>query len=274
MREHVRLCDGESVVGDKFIRALVAIDEKISPRSCPDQPVSAYLGADINDSKETAKFLRSGLNPLLIKYNCGLVLVHHTPKTNQRDTTGGLPQTGCMLALVPPISRTGAARVWSLNRKSLRLFKFIAAKRGSRIGSADDISGDRETSRYFAHSIGSNMFWRDAEQTAVTAAKNEPSKRDDILALIPAVGSIAKKSGDLARRSTDAADRCSQDGRIHFRSDRERNRFHMARQTSKDPTGDPFGAIWRNRQNRHRNLQKMTKTMSAFWLVYSRKEVL
>jgi len=49
-------------------------------------PLLAYLGADINDAKETAAFLRNGLNPLLEQYNCGVIINHHTPKVINRDT--------------------------------------------------------------------------------------------------------------------------------------------------------------------------------------------
>src|SRR5438132_11882747 len=54
-------------------------------------PYTAYLGADIKDDGENTQFLRNGLNPLLTRYQCAAIPIHHTPKTNFRDTTNWKP---------------------------------------------------------------------------------------------------------------------------------------------------------------------------------------
>ena len=94
-------------------------------------PLLAYLGADVNVAAETAKFLRNGLNPLLAKYDCAAILVHHTPKANNRDTSN-YRQSDWQYA------GAGSADITNWTRSILviepthapHVFKFIAAKRG------------------------------------------------------------------------------------------------------------------------------------------------
>ena len=50
-------------------------------------PYTAYLGAEIKDDKANNLFLRTGLNPILTRHNCAAIPIHHTPKTNFRDTS-------------------------------------------------------------------------------------------------------------------------------------------------------------------------------------------
>ena len=193
MREHVRHVTENGRLSDKFIREVVEpLMKKFRRDSCPDQPISS-TPARTSRAKETAKFLQPGLNPRLIKYNCGLVLVHHTPKTNQRDTTEWKATSDIFSSWCRRYHEGCRACLVIEPQKSSQAFKFIAAKRGSRI-EGPTIFPAIARRPVFQPFDRPNMFWRDAEQTEVKAAKNEPSKRDDILALIPEVGSIAKKA--------------------------------------------------------------------------------
>jgi hypothetical protein len=54
-------------------------------------PYTSYSGCDIKDDGENSRFLRNGLNPLLTRHKCAVDLVHHTPKTNFRDTKNWKP---------------------------------------------------------------------------------------------------------------------------------------------------------------------------------------
>ncbi len=125
-------------------------------------PFLAYLGGDVSNAEDTAAFLRNGLNPVLTKYRCACILNHHTPKVTNRDTSGWRASewmyagagsaditNWCRAALV--IAATHAPHV----------FKFIAAKRGGRIGWVNE-QGEKETMRYYCHA-SAGLYWRAAE---------------------------------------------------------------------------------------------------------------
>ena len=49
-------------------------------------PLSAYVGKDLKDEESVHEFFRVWLTPVLKKRNCGMLGIHHTPKTNFRNT--------------------------------------------------------------------------------------------------------------------------------------------------------------------------------------------
>ena len=198
-------------VPEKARTGLAFINEVVEPllkEHRPDilriNPFQAYLGGDITKPEVTAAFLRNGLNPLLDRFNCGLILVHHTPKVTNRDTTEWRASDWMYAG-------AGAADVTNWTRSALvidattnpQVFKFIAAKRASRIGWVDDFTGEREFVRYFAHGGDGKICWHDASEEEAQSAKDAPRKALDVLALVPENGSISKnallsKAGDLA----------------------------------------------------------------------------
>ena len=163
-------------------------------------PFLAYLGADVNDAEQTAAFLRNGLNPLLAKHRVACIVNHHTPKVTNRDTSNWRPSDWCY-------SGAGSADVTNWTRAALvidptflpHVFKFIAAKRGPRIGWVD-AEGQRAYDRYFCHAT-TGLYWREATQDdmeAVEAAKDakkrgKPIKTAaDMKALVPLTDAIPK----------------------------------------------------------------------------------
>ena len=108
-----------------------------------------------------SRFLRNGINPLLEKYQCAAIVVHHTPKTNFR-TTENWKATDWMYAGAGAADITNWARgVLVLDPTSARgVFKLIAAKRGSRIG-WEDVLGRKQDIRYFSW-VDKGIAWREA----------------------------------------------------------------------------------------------------------------
>jgi hypothetical protein len=108
--------------------------EKQRPDLVRLNPLQAYLGGHIKDPEVTSDFLRIGLNPLLAQYQCACIVVHQTPKTNFRDTA---PWTASDWMY----AGAGAADIMNWARAILiidptddpRMFRFVAAKRASRI---------------------------------------------------------------------------------------------------------------------------------------------
>jgi len=197
----------KSLTGTAFLSMVAQLLEKHRPDILRIDPLLAYLGADVNSASDVAKFLRNGLNPLLDKYECGGIICHHTPKAVNRDTSQWRPSdwmyagagsadltNWCRAALVIDPTHSG------------HVFRFIAAKRGGRIGWYNDV-GERVYDRYFCHTDGS-ICWREAtpDEIAATQAKKaggKPAKTaGDLLALVPPDGTIAKNM--LLRNAQDS----------------------------------------------------------------------
>ena len=96
----------------------------------------------------------------------------------------------------------GAADITNWSRAALiidptedpHIFRFIAAKRASRIGWTDDLTGEREYIRHFAHGDNGSIYWREAMAEEIErAGKNgKRPRKTDLLALVPSEGTIEK----------------------------------------------------------------------------------
>jgi hypothetical protein len=201
---------GNSVlyVSERARTGVVLLAEVVEPlleKHRPDilriDPLLAYLGADINDAKETAAFLRNGLNPLLEKHNCGAIINHHTPKVINRDTKGWRP-SDWMYAGAGSADLTNWARAILVidPTHANHVFKFIAAKRGGRIGWRHE-DGDVKYDRLFCHDTAGGLAWRDAtvdDELAIEIKKPKKSggskTKEDLYDLVPVEGTIPKNA--------------------------------------------------------------------------------
>ncbi len=159
------------------------LDRLLSEHPCDIvriDPLFAFFGAKIEESEKLSAFLRGGINPILHKHNVGLILAHHTPKTNYRDTSRWTHTDYSY-------SGAGGAELTNWARAMLVLdathtpgtFKLVAAKRGARIGWRDS-SDAREFIRYFRHSRQEGIiFWEegDEDEVACDEAKKKASTR-------------------------------------------------------------------------------------------------
>lgn len=193
----------KATTGSTFLKQIVSNAlRQHQPDVMRLDPFMAYIGADVSDAKETASFLRNGLNPMLEEHRCGLILNHHTPKVVNRDTSQWRPSDWMY-------SGGGSADVTNWARAILvidpthdpRVFKFIGAKRGRRLQWAD-ADGEPEIERFYSHAPGSAMFWTassDEEVTRMESKKpktggNAPSAAtpEDVMALVPLEGCISR----------------------------------------------------------------------------------
>ena len=180
--------------GHEFLEKIV---KPLMNRHRPDllriNPFQAYLGGDIKDPAVTAAFLRAGLNPLLEQFQCGCILVHHTPKLTFRDTSEWKASDWMYAG-------AGAADITNWCRAALvidpttspHIFRFIAAKRASRIGWINDLTDQKESVRHFAHDDNERIYWREASVDEVKGAKETQKKPEDLMILVPIEGSIPK----------------------------------------------------------------------------------
>jgi len=197
--ERVIYIKEKALTGENFIRQLRRLVQKHRPDIIRIDPLHAYAGGDVCDPAITTPFLRNGLNPILEEFRCAAIVCHHTPKTTYRDTAKW-NASDWMYAGAGNADVTNWARA-ILVIDSTRVhgaFVFRAAKRGSRIGWADD-DGHRVYDRVFCHHAGDAIFWRDAtdeEMECVASAKakrGEPLKtKEDLKALVPLDETIPK----------------------------------------------------------------------------------
>ncbi len=202
IRDCVLYVSERTHTGHSFLGSVVApLLEKHRPDILRIDPLLAYLGADVNVAEATAAFLRTGLNPLLEQFNCGVIINHHTPKVTNRDTSnwrasdwmyagaGSADVTNwCRAALV--IDPTHAGHV----------FKLIAAKRGGLIGWRND-AGEKIYERLFCHERNGGICWLEAteedmaQMEAAKPGKRGPVKtKEDLKALVPMNDAISKSA--------------------------------------------------------------------------------
>lgn len=162
-------------VNDKIgPKAIQIIDQILSKRPCDLlilNPYTAYLPGSIMDDEANSAFLRADLQRLANKHNCALLIVHHTPKTNFRGSTKSWSIMDWMY------SGAGAAVLTNWARAILAIdplgasgvFRFIAAKRGARIGWEEPIN-------YFRHDVRPGvLLWSKASPSEVASAKKNGS---------------------------------------------------------------------------------------------------
>jgi hypothetical protein len=172
--------------GNGFIQALNSCLEQWSADLVIINPYTSYLGADIKDDGANNIFLRNWLNPVLTKHRCAALLIHHTPKTNFRDTSEW-KLSDWMYSGAGAACLTNWARAYLAidPTKVYGCYKFIAAKRGKRIG----WSG--EWQQHFSHSKeDGKLLWVPSTQEEILASTSKQTKSaEDLLPFIPMVGS-------------------------------------------------------------------------------------
>jgi len=190
----IYVCE-KSVTGAAFLEQVVMpLLLKYKPDILRINPLQAYVGGDLKEPAITAAFLRNALNPLLLTHQCGAILVHHTPKTNFRNTEEWKASDWMYAG-------AGAADITNWARAALvidptdqpHIFRFIAAKRGSRIGWANE-EGDTVAIRHFSHSQSGSIFWQLTEEDQIpdqprkTAGQFQTQfQPDDVLKFLSAI---------------------------------------------------------------------------------------
>ena len=177
---------------------LIDFIESVLHSTTPDilrlDPLQSFLGGDTSDPEIISAFVHTGLNPLLQKYACGIILNHHTPKLIHRDSSKWKPSdwqySGAGSAVLTNWAR--AIIVVDPCKDNPALFRFIAAKRGWRVDWKDE-NEERTFFRYFRHSREHEIiFWEDASEEEIATTVVAKKDSSDILDLIPSDGAIPK----------------------------------------------------------------------------------
>jgi RecA-family ATPase len=156
-------------------------------------PALAYIGSDMNSQKDVGTFLRNHLAPLLTKYNCGVVIIHHTNKIS-KDPDKQMNDYTYLGAGSAEWSNWSRA-ILALNKTDVdNLYELIASKRGARLKwKAADGQG-LIMKRYIGHSkrpdtiCWAEMAIADAEELRANHGKSG----EDVMKHVPQDAMVAK----------------------------------------------------------------------------------
>jgi hypothetical protein len=176
------------VTGDKFIALLRRLLGARQYDIVRIDPLFGFFAGKIEDTEQLLNFC-GALGSLLHEFDIAFIINHHTPKITNRDTsqwsTNDFSYAGAGSALLTNWVRS----VLVVNPTATEgTYKWIAAKRGTRIGWCDD-HGQRQTARFYRHTKQEGgMHWEpgDEEQVAQdeVAKKTAHTKGVDPLPLI------------------------------------------------------------------------------------------
>jgi hypothetical protein len=178
--ENSELVRCNHLVGYQFIQALRSRLQNAKDKGKPFDlviinPYGVYLGADVKDTEACTQFLNQWLNPVLNEFNVATILIHHTPKTNFQNTDNYniwdwmYYGAGCAC-----ITNWARAILVMKPEKDLKMFRFIAAKRGSRIGDEWENSFER----YFAWSSKPGVLrWENVPTEQAVEQMTKPGRK-------------------------------------------------------------------------------------------------
>ena len=140
-------------------------------------PALAYLGGEANAQRDVGEFLRNGINPLVHKHGCAVVVVHHT---NKPPSGSEKPDwQGSDFAYLGSGSSEWAN--WPRAVLALRsigsnqIFELKAGKRGSRLG-WQDANGERCYAKLIAHAKDGGFHWREVTQDELEEERGTESE--------------------------------------------------------------------------------------------------
>lgn len=148
------------LTGAAFLATLRGMVREWKPDVVIIDPLGVYIrGGDVKDSVAVSEFFDDGpnaLNVLTAELDFGALVICHTPKTNHRDTSGWKSTDWAYASAGSAVlnNSTGCSLVIDQVDAEGKVFKFIAAKRGSRLGWPDGV-------KYFCHG-DDGIYWRDA----------------------------------------------------------------------------------------------------------------
>jgi hypothetical protein len=123
--------------GEAFINVLRKWIRDFQPDIVWINPLLAFLDGDVNDAKDTAKFLREGLNGLNEPARFAYIVIHHTTKPpTGKDKKSGRAWNEVMYDMAGSADLTNWARAMLSLRPGLNQgeFELVLAKRGTRAG--------------------------------------------------------------------------------------------------------------------------------------------
>jgi hypothetical protein len=201
--------------GMPFAAIVEALVKAHSPDVLWIDPALAYLGAEASSQRDVSAFLRNMINPLLRKYRCGCVIIHHTNKPasgkeKSEWNAGDFAYLGSGSIEWANWSRAVLA-VRSIGSHSV--FELRAAKRGARLQWVAEDGSSRIFAKLIAHgSEGGPIYWRMADASEAPEQPGAKQKRvhtvSDLMPHVPVDKPIPKESLRTAQASLSGASMC------------------------------------------------------------------
>jgi hypothetical protein len=172
---YVREC---ALTGEEFIVRLQQLVREHRPDLFVLNPLNAYIGGKgVIDAETVSRFCRNQLNPILIKYRCGNLTVHHTAKPSKDRNPDNWRPADWVYAYA------GSNELANWCRAMLaidptheeRVFRIIGAKRGSRLGWKDEMN-EPTSVRYFTHAT-KGIFWSEASEEEIQRAESKGEEK-------------------------------------------------------------------------------------------------
>src|ERR1043165_7735272 len=155
-------------------------------------PLLAFCPGD--PSKELGGILYHFIDPVIKEMNVGFIGIHHTTKSNNRDTSQyGTHDWQYMAAGDARVANWPRAMI-SIEESSWPVYRFRISKRLATCGGGWD-------SKFFSHCKDA-VRWIDATEEQTTAAAKPKNSKQDLLPHVPTTGTILKDS--LLQRAIDA----------------------------------------------------------------------
>lgn len=161
-------------------------------------PALAYLGGEASSQKDVGGFLRNLLNPLLVRYRCACVVVHHTnkPATGREKTEWSGGDFAYLGSGSIEWANWARAVIAVRSVGSHSVFELRAAKRGRRLGWKEADGMTPTLARMIAHAREPGVIcWQDAlpEEIPVVGKAKPPATKEALLAHVPAGKPILKE---------------------------------------------------------------------------------
>jgi RecA-family ATPase len=231
------------VVGPNFVAALDNLCKQWEPDIVIINPYTSYLGDDAKDEKAANKIPARRSDAVISGHNCAAIIMHHTPKT-QFNPSADFTTTDFMYRGSGCATMTNWARAYLVFEPlpgDDKIFRFVAAKRGDRIGWGSKI-------RFYRHSRTPGVIkWEQANSEEIDNAVKikanpnlKPVLSDDVLLAVfskskPITKTQAlhamEQKGAAQRSAKDTFARFIDDGKIvlaPFEAEREKGRGRPA----------------------------------------------
>jgi RecA-family ATPase len=158
-------------------------------------PAFAYIEGEVDKPEAIRNFLRWGLMLIAKKHNLGVIVIHHTPKSNNRNTSE-YKTHDWMYSGHGSAEWTNASRVVLTieQTKDPALFRFILAKRGGYSGWVKNENGVYE--RFFKHDSKGKLVWHEAtpqEVDELTSKADELTPEDVKMVLLKNPNGVSEK---------------------------------------------------------------------------------
>ena len=198
------ICVLESArTGQEFVvDVLEPLLKEHQPDLCILDPALSYLGGDSSSQEIVGSFLRNLLNPLLQKYRCGALIVHHTPKPNGQPNKNNKLATDYAYAGLGSVEWPNWARaVLVLSAKDDQGLRELRIAKRFRLGWKDPL-GNPVSVRLLRQNVGGPLFYTELSAQQVEAMKRKLSPVEQVFQsgnILPAEGESVSKDILVAR---------------------------------------------------------------------------